>query len=225
MTMQPERDVEAQLPRTKEGYFKLIYDQEGLTPEVVNRRYDGQGTQESPYLVEFIPDDPRNPMNFSFGKRWTVTLVNAIGTLAVTFASSAYSGAASDVIRYFGVSQIVAILGVSLFVLGFAIGPLLWAPLSEMYGRQRLFYVTFFAITAFLAGSCGAQNMHTLIILRFFAGAFGSSPLTNAGGVIADMFNASERGIASAIFAAAPFLGPAIGECPVPSGPVPRAKC
>ena len=47
--------------------------------------------------------------------------------------------------------------------------------------------------------------------MRFFAGAFGSSPLTNAGGVIADMFSASQRGLAMSIFAAAPFLGPTIG--------------
>ena len=49
------------------------------------------------------------------------------------------------------------------------------------------------------------------MILRFFAGAFGSSPLTNAGGVIADMFSAKQRGIAMSIFAAAPFLGPVLG--------------
>lgn len=67
------------------------------------------------------------------------------------------------------------------------------------------------ALTAFSAGAAGAQNIETLIILRFFAGAFGSSPLTNSGGVIADMFSASERGLAGAVFAVAPFLGPCIG--------------
>jgi hypothetical protein len=43
------------------------------------------------------------------------------------------------------------------------------------------------------------------------AGSFGSSPLTNAGGVIADMFPASQRGLATSLFAAAPMLGPVIG--------------
>lgn len=93
----------------------------------------------------------------------------------------------------------------SLFVLGFAIGPLLWAPLSELYGRQILFFVTYAALTAFNAGAAGSQNIETLLILRFFAGSFGSSPLTNAGGVIADMFPARERGLALTLFAAAPF--------------------
>ena len=46
--------------------------------------------------------------------------------------------------------------------------------------------------------------------MRFFAGAFGSSPLTNAGGVIADMFPASQRGLAMSVFAAAPFMGPTV---------------
>ncbi|KAM0334438.1 hypothetical protein ACHAQA_001465 [Verticillium albo-atrum] len=208
---QPELDVEAQPTRTKEGHFKLLYDQAGVTPEVLNHQYPGHGTPESPYLVDFLPEDARNPMTFSQTKKWSTTLVNAMATLAVAFASSAYSGGVRDIITAFGVSQTVAILGVSLFVLGFAIGPLLWAPLSEIFGRQRLFIVTFFALTVFNAGAAGSQNIETLIILRFFGGAFGSSPLTNAGGVIADMFSASERGMASALFAAAPFLGPTIG--------------
>lgn len=88
---------------------------------------------------------------------------------------------------------------------------MLWAPLSELFGRQVLFFGTYAALTAFNAGVAGSQNAWTLIILRFFAGAFGSSPLTNAGGVIADMFPAKQRGIAMSLFAAAPFLGPVLG--------------
>lgn len=66
-------------------------------------------------------------------------------------------------------------------------------------------------LTVFNAGAAGSKNIQTLIVLRFLAGAFGSSPLTNAGGVIADMFPASHRGLATSLFAAAPFLGPVIG--------------
>lgn len=100
------------------------------------------------------------------------------------------------------------LVGVSLFVLGFAIGPLFWAPLSELFGRQLLFTTTYACLTIFNAAAAGSQNIQTLLIFRFFAGSFGSSPLTNAGGVLADMFNADERGMAMTLFAAAPFLGP-----------------
>lgn len=111
----------------------------------------------------------------------------------------------------FDVSQEVVTLGISLFVLGFALGPLLWAPFSELYGRQVVFFGTFLAFTAFNAGAAGSKNIWTLLILRFFAGAFGSSPLTNAGGVIADLFSAKERGMAMSIFSVAPFMGPVLG--------------
>jgi multidrug resistance protein len=107
--------------------------------------------------------------------------------------------------------QEVVTLGVSLFVLGFALGPLLWAPFSELYGRQVVFFGTFMAFTCFNAGAAGSQNMWTLLILRFFGGAFGSSPLTNAGGVVADLFAAKERGLAMSIFSVAPFMGPVLG--------------
>jgi multidrug resistance protein len=109
------------------------------------------------------------------------------------------------------VSEEVATLGVSLFVLGFAVGPLLWAPLSELVGRQNCLLISFMALSSFCAGAAGSQNVWTLIILRFFAGSFGSSPFTNAGGVIADIFAGDQRGLATSLFAGAPFLGPSLG--------------
>ena len=87
----------------------------------------------------------------------------------------------------------------------------MWAPLSEIFGRQIVFTVTFAAATAFNAACTGAHNIGTLLVLRFFAGAFGSSPFTNGGGVIADLFTASERGLAMSFFALAPSMGPTLG--------------
>jgi MFS family permease len=80
-----------------------------------------------------------------------------------------------------------------------------------MFGRQLLFFLTFAGFTFFNAGVPASQNIWTVIILRFLAGCFGSSPLANAGGVIADMFAARHRGLAMSVFASAPFLGPSIG--------------
>jgi MFS family permease len=81
----------------------------------------------------------------------------------------------------------------------------------DRYGRQVLYVSTYGIMTIFNAGAAGSHNIQTLIILRLLAGSFGSSVLTNAGGVIADIFPASQRGLALAVFAAAPFLGPTIG--------------
>ncbi|OJJ50007.1 hypothetical protein ASPZODRAFT_139343 [Penicilliopsis zonata CBS 506.65] len=192
-------------------FWRLVFDQGVVTQEIIDFPYAGSGTDEDPFQVTWIPNDPRNPMLFGKTKKWFITMVNAIATLAVAMVSSAYTGGIEEIMIQFGIGTEVATLGVSLFVLGFAIGPLFWAPLSELFGRQILFIATYAALTAFTAGSAGSQNARTLIILRFFAGSFGSSPLTNAGGVIADMFSAKDRGIAMSLFATAPFLGPVLG--------------
>lgn len=92
---------------------------------------------------------------------------------------------------------------------------------AELFGRQKLFFGTYMMLTAFNAGAAGSRNVETLLILRFLAGAFGSSPLTNAGGVIADMFSAAQRGLATSLFAAAPFLGPTIGPVGMCWSPLP----
>jgi multidrug resistance protein len=192
-------------------HIRIVLSQSLVTKQVRNFHYKGQGTKEAPFVVDFIPDDPRNPKEFSSFKKWMITMLVAIATLAITFVSSAYSGGMSEMATALNVSIELATLGLSLFVLGFAIGPLLWAPLSELYGRQILFFITYGAMTAFNAGAAASTNIQTLLILRFFAGAFGSSILTNGGGVIADLFSAKQRGLAISIYASAPFLGPALG--------------
>ncbi|KAL8711764.1 MAG: hypothetical protein Q9220_003935 [cf. Caloplaca sp. 1 TL-2023] len=178
-----------------------------------NHDYAGSGTEDDPYIVEFIPKDPRNPLGFSTVQKWTITMLVAFVTLAVAFCSSAYSGGIAQMVEDLHTSGEVATLGIALFVCGFAIGPLIWAPLSELYGRQMLLFCTYGAFTLFNAGAAGSQNIQTLVVLRFLAGAFGSSPLTNSGGVIADLFPASQRGLALSVFAAAvrPFTGPTLG--------------
>ncbi|KAH8812358.1 major facilitator superfamily domain-containing protein [Xylogone sp. PMI_703] len=207
-----EGDVEAtkSLPE-RIPYWHLILDKAPLTQAMIDWKYEGSGTESDPFLVTWIDNDPRNPHGMPTWRKWLITAVLSIATLAVAFNSSSYSGCIFQIIETFDASDEVAALGLSLYVLGFAVGPILWAPLSEIYGRQPILFITFAALTAFNAGCAGAKNIWTLVILRFFAGTFGASPLTNAGAVIADMFTLSQRGFAMSLFATAPFLGPVLG--------------
>ena len=173
--------------------------------------YNGAGTASDPFVVEFLPGDVRNPMNFSNQKKWIITSIVTMSVFAVTLTSSAYSGSAEQIIEEFDASSEVFALGISLYVLGFAIGPALWAPLSELYGRQILFIVTHSFLVAFVAASAGSTSMASLLVFRFISGTFGASPLTNSGGVIADLFPPTQRGIAMSAFATAPFMGPLLG--------------
>ena len=88
-----------------------------------------------------------------------------------------------------------------MYIIQFAGGPLIWAPLSELYGRRPIFLMTYLPFALFCLGSALANNIATLLITRFLAGFFGASMLTNAGGMIADVWNAKERGLATSLFA------------------------
>lgn len=124
--MADEKDVESGKP-TQIPHFKQVFDQAGVTPEVEKWDYQGSGTEEDPYVVGWIDNDPRNPMLYTKTKKWALTMLVAIATLAVAFVSSAYSGGSDQIIREFHETTEVFTLGTSIFVLGFAIGPLFWA--------------------------------------------------------------------------------------------------
>ncbi|KAK4952275.1 hypothetical protein LTR28_006657, partial [Elasticomyces elasticus] len=88
----------------------------------------------------------------------------------------------------------------------FAFGPLLWAPMSEFYGRRYPLLIGFFLSPIFQIPVAVAHDVATIMICRFFAGFFGSSPFATAGGVLADIWPPVERGIAMAAFASATFV-------------------
>ena len=189
----------------------MILDQGAVTREVIDYPYLGDGTTENPHIISWIPNDPRNALEFSEVAKWAIMVLISIVTFDVALVSSAYSGSTIEVIKDFHIKEEVSLLGVSLFVLGFAIGPLFWAPASELIGRRYVFLISGATLTAFIAGAAGSQNIQTLIILRFLGGSLGSAPMAVSGGVIADTFPALSRGLAGGLFCTAPFLGPTVG--------------
>jgi len=124
-----------------------------------------------------------------------------------TFASSAPSAIVPQLTHQFGFSDEVGTLTISLFVAGYCVGPILWGPLSEQYGRRPIFLLAFLVYTAFQLGNALAQNTAQILVFRFLGGMFAASPLTNSGAVIADIWDARTRGTALAIFTLAPFAG------------------
>lgn len=73
-------------------------------------------------LVTFLPNDPENPKNWSKAFKWWCTMVVAITCFVVAFASSVVTADIAGVQKEFGVSEEVALLSITLFVMGFGIG-------------------------------------------------------------------------------------------------------
>lgn len=171
---------------------------------------------EQPYLnenglLDFSPGDIENPKNWSAPRRWYITIVSVLLVVNATFASSSPSGTLEGIASDLHVSTEAAGLVVTLFLLGYCAGPLLWAPLSEFYGRRWIFYITFTLYLIFNFLCAFTPNFAGLLVGRFLTGTFASSSLSNAPGVLADIWGPIERGNAMALFSMMTFIGPALG--------------
>ncbi|EME85198.1 uncharacterized protein MYCFIDRAFT_46692 [Pseudocercospora fijiensis CIRAD86] len=168
--------------------------------------------EQDPNIVDWDgPDDPQKPMNWSPFRKWAIAINMGLMTLVVTFSSSVLSSAIVPTSVEFGVSEEVMVLMVSLFVLGFAFGPVVFGPISELYGRKIPLFSGYFLFAIFQIPIAVAQNLHTIMICRFFGGLFASSPLAVVGGAMADFFDPVTRGVALSLFGAATFVGPTLG--------------
>ncbi|KAK7750323.1 hypothetical protein SLS62_007731 [Diatrype stigma] len=163
-------------------------------------------------LVDFDgPDDPYRPINWPTRKKVATTLLYGLVTMTATWASSAYAAGTAQVAAEFGVGSQAATLGTTLFLLGFGIGPLLWAPLSEVYGRRPAVLAPMFVAVCFAFATAGARTLQAVMLTRFFGAFFASAPVTNTGGVLGDLFSPAYRGIAMAGYAMAVVGGPTVG--------------
>lgn len=93
-------------------------------------------------------------------------------------------------------------------MLGFFLGPIIWAPGSEVIGRRWPLFLGMLGLSIFTIGAATSTNIQTLIICRFFSGVCGVSPLCVVPGILADMYNNTYRGVAVTLYALTIFLGP-----------------
>lgn len=168
-------------------------------------------------------NDPENPYNWPNWQKYTNAGLISLVTFVTPLASSIFAPGVPDLMVDFKSSNTeLAAFVVSVYVLGFAVGPLVLAPLSEMYGRVPVYHVCNVCFVAFTVACAVAPSLEALIVFRFFAGSFGSAPLTNGGGSMADIFSQEKRGVVMAAFSTGPLLGPIIG--PVAGGFLTDAK-
>ncbi|KAG6896839.1 hypothetical protein C0992_005742 [Termitomyces sp. T32_za158] len=162
-------------------------------------------------LVEFEAGQGEDPREWSSGKRWFITLAASLLCLTVAIGSSIITGDMAGAAKELHASQEVINLTVSCFVLGFGIGPLFFAPLSEVIGRKPIYCVSMLFFFIFTLPSALAKNAATLVIGRQLAGLAASAPVANVGGTISDIWAVKERGFPMAIFSGTIFLGPCLG--------------
>ncbi|KAF4995609.1 hypothetical protein FGRMN_5000 [Fusarium graminum] len=166
-----------------------------------------------PNIVDWDgPDDPDHPLNWSKTQKNIHLAIVSLFTLAANLAATMFAPGASELASEFHITNsTVTAMTVSLYVLGFALGPLLLAPLSELYGRLIIYYFCNLVYIAFTFGCAFSTNDAMFLVFRIICGCAASGPMTIGGGTVADLFPQEERGKAMALFTVGPLLGPVIG--------------
>ncbi|MCJ1414015.1 hypothetical protein MMC32_000340 [Xylographa parallela] len=161
------------------------------------------------YTVEFESiDDPMSPQNWSSSKKLYTSILVCSGTFIVSLNSAIFAPGSNSASEAFGVCTEVGSLGTTLFILGFASGPLIWAPISELTGRRWPLTISMLIGGIFTVSSAAAKDIQTLIICRFLAGMCGACQFTVVPGVLADVYDNTYRGVAISVYALAVFGGP-----------------
>ncbi|OJI97941.1 hypothetical protein ASPVEDRAFT_185169 [Aspergillus versicolor CBS 583.65] len=158
------------------------------------------------------PTDPTNPLNWSLSRKWSATLLVSCFTFISPVSSTMVAPALDQIAADFNItSGIEQYLVMSIFLLAYALGPFILAPLSEMYGRvvvlqsANMVYLVFNTVCGF------ATSKQQMLAFRFLSGLGGSAPQAIGGGVLSDCWRKNERGSATAVYSVMPFIGPAVG--------------
>lgn len=151
-----------------------------------------QRTADGYVLVDwYTSDDQANPQNWSNGKRFVVAFVIGLYTWVVYSGSAIVTSSEPDIMEKFHVGPTTASLPLSLYVLAYGIGPLLWSPLSEIpsIGRSPVYAVTMGLYTILSLPTALVDNFAGLLVLRFLQGFLGSPCLATGGATMQDIYS------------------------------------
>lgn len=189
-------------------------------------------------VLEFSKEDEEDPKQWPTWKKMVNVGIIALMASLSPLASSMFTPGISQIAECLDTTEQKIIGATTGFVVMLGVGPLLLAPLSETFGRRKLYLICFSIFSLLQIPTALSPNYQTLILCRAFAGFFGSmyhiSTLTlqytlryeyqfltlprlvgvgisNGGGTISDMFKPQERASIFGWYLLGPLLGPTLG--------------
>ncbi|CAI5760387.1 unnamed protein product [Candida verbasci] len=183
-----------------------------LPPMGNGRPYPKHPGSREPYCVQYDGGikDPDHPFNFPFWKKFVYTASVGMSAFSCSVGSAMFAQASQDLMSIYKIGFTVATLSTSLYVFGFATGPVIYGPLSELFGRKMVMIPSCLCYVAFSFATAVSKDLQSIMLCRFFAGFTGSASLVVAPASMSDMFDNKHRGTAISIFAMVLFGGPMI---------------
>jgi MFS family permease len=154
--------------------------------------------------VTLALSDKEHPHRLSHLRKWTIVLLLCTVTVNVGYTSAVFSPAVSAVAEELSCSRLISTLGLSLFIGGVGIGPLLFAPLSEFFGRKPIYLASLLLYFIWLFPCAFAPSIEVLLVSRFLDGVSGSAFVTVAGGTVGDLFEKKDISGPMLVFTASP---------------------
>jgi MFS family permease len=177
--------------------------------EPLIQRDDGEAN-DTREVLSFDETDPENPRQWSRRTKMANVAIIAAMSILSPLASSMFTPGIQQIADSLDSSPEVVIGCTTGFVVMLGLGPLFLAPLSETFGRRKLYLVCFTVFALLQIPSALAPNIQTLIAMRTLSGFFGSVGIANGGGTISDMFEPSQRAGVFGWYLLGPLLGPTL---------------
>ncbi|PVI03349.1 MFS general substrate transporter [Periconia macrospinosa] len=194
---------------------------------------------EPPDIREF-----GSPFEWPERRKSLIIWISCIVTSLTAFSAGSYSPGVAQMTEEWNISNVAALVGITMFTMGFAIAPMILAPFSEINGRRPVFIASgiLFVVCQLCTGL--TQSYAGMLVVRFFAGVGGSTfstmgallplshnftsplllhlphftnnPTPTVGGVVSDIYHTADRNTPMAIFSGGALFGTGLG--PLVSG-------
>lgn len=158
-------------------------------------------------------DDPENPLNWPFYQKAFFIFQISFLTTSVYMGSAVYTPGIEELMHDLNVGRVVATLPLTLFVLGYGLGPMLFSPMSEnaIFGRTSIYIVTLGIFVILQIPTALVKNIAGLCILRFLGGFFASPCLATGGASVTDVVNFWNAPIGISVWSLGAVCGPSLG--------------
>ncbi|KAK0704564.1 major facilitator superfamily domain-containing protein [Lasiosphaeris hirsuta] len=166
-------------------------------------------------VVDFDPNgDVDNPLEWPIAYKWGIVALMALMAFTVTFTCISVVPLAADIGRDLSGSEhpskSASVLLVTIWELGEAAGPLLIAPLSEIFGRYPVTNGANMLFVAATVMAATSQSVPVFVAARALTGLAVASNVLNPA-IVGDMFPTEQRGGALSLVFLAPLIGGALG--------------
>ncbi|KAK3683998.1 fluconazole resistance protein [Podospora appendiculata] len=195
-----ERDATSRY-REEAAEHKISFDQ---------HRTSSSSLRFEETIISWEDGDPQNPYNWPPRRKTSILLTTMMLIINSTMGSALPSNAIPLITAEWGItSPQQKVLPISVYLIGYVMGPILWAPLSEQYGRRNNTIATFGMFTLFTLACALAPTWSSFLVFRFFTGVFASAPIAIVPGIFADIYgNPRTRGRSMGLFLATTLWGP-----------------